>query len=71
MDGILIPGGFGGRGIEGKIATVKYAREHKVPFLGICVGMQCAVIETARNLCGLHDANSTEFDPTPKTRWWI
>ncbi len=66
VDGILIPGGFGTRGIEGKIATIKYAREHKVPFLGICVGMQCAVIEAARNLCGLHDANSTEFDPTTK-----
>lgn len=65
-DGILIPGGFGGRGIEGKIATVEYARTHKVPFLGICLGMQCTVIETARNLCGLHDANSTEFDPMTK-----
>lgn len=64
VDGILIPGGFGGRGIEGKIATVKYAREHKIPLLGICLGMQCVVIEAARNLCGLHDANSTEFDPT-------
>ena len=66
VDGILIPGGFGGRGVNGKIATIKYAREHKVPFLGICLGMQCTVIETARNLCGLHDANSTEFDPTTK-----
>ncbi len=66
VDGILIPGGFGTRGIEGKITTIKYAREHKKPFLGICVGMQCAVIEAARNLCGLHDANSTEFDPTTK-----
>ena len=66
VDGILIPGGFGNRGIEGKIATVKYARENKIPFLGICLGMQCTVIEAARNLCGLHDANSTEFDPTTK-----
>ncbi len=66
VDGILIPGGFGNRGIEGKIETIKYAREQKKPFLGICVGMQCAVIEAARNLCGLHDANSTEFDPTTK-----
>ena len=66
VDGILIPGGFGTRGIEGKITTVKFARENKKPFLGICVGMQCAVIEAARNLCGLHDANSTEFDPTTK-----
>lgn len=65
-DGILIPGGFGGRGIEGKIETVKYARENKVPFLGICLGMQCTVIETARNLCGLHEANSTEFDSITK-----
>ncbi len=65
-DGILIPGGFGGRGVDGKIATIKYAREHQVPFLGICLGMQCTVIEAARNLCGLHDANSTEFDPTTK-----
>ncbi|MBO4674901.1 MAG: CTP synthase [Elusimicrobiaceae bacterium] len=66
VDGVLIPGGFGTRGIEGKINTVKYARENKKPFLGICVGMQCAVIEAARNLCGLHGANSTEFDPTTK-----
>ncbi|MBO7191557.1 MAG: CTP synthase [Elusimicrobiaceae bacterium] len=65
-DGILIPGGFGGRGVEGKINTVRYARENKVPFLGICLGMQCTVLEAARNLCGLHDANSTEFDPTTK-----
>ncbi|MBQ8844268.1 MAG: CTP synthase [Elusimicrobiaceae bacterium] len=66
VDGILIPGGFGTRGIEGKIETVRYARENKVPFLGICVGMQCAVIEAARNLCGLTDANSTEFDDQTK-----
>ncbi len=65
-DGILIPGGFGNRGVEGKINTVRFARENKVPFLGICLGMQCAVLEAARNLCGLHDANSTEFDPTTK-----
>ena len=65
-DGILIPGGFGGRGVEGKINTVRYARENKVPFLGICLGMQCTVLEAACNLCGLHDANSTEFDPTTK-----
>lgn len=60
-DGILVPGGFGYRGIEGKILAVKYAREKKIPFLGICLGMQCAVIEFARNVCGL-SANSTEFD---------
>lgn len=63
-DGILIPGGFGGRGIEGKIATIKMARENKVPFFGICLGMQCAVIEFARNVCGLGEANSAEFDPS-------
>lgn len=65
-DGILIPGGFGSRGIEGKINTVRYARENKVPFLGICLGMQCTVIEAARNLCGLRSANSTEFKPNTK-----
>ncbi len=61
-DGILIPGGFGHRGIEGKIRAVQYAREHKVPFFGICLGMQCATIEYARNVAGLANANSTEFD---------
>src|SRR3972149_3296203 len=62
-DGILVPGGFGVRGIEGKIKAVRYAREKKVPFLGICLGMQCAVIEFARNVAGFHDANSSEFNP--------
>lgn len=62
MDGILIPGGFGYRGIEGKIAAVKYARENDIPFLGICLGMQVAVIEYARNVLGLSQANSHEFD---------
>lgn len=62
-DGILVPGGFGYRGIDGKIAAVRSARERGVPFLGICLGMQCAVIETARNMAGLDAANSTEFDP--------
>jgi CTP synthase len=62
-DGILVPGGFGKRGIEGKIRAVKYARENKVPFLGICLGMQCASIEYARSLAGLKKANSTEFAP--------
>lgn len=62
VDGILVPGGFGQRGIEGKIEAVRYAREKKIPFLGICLGMQCAVIEFARNVCGL-SANSAEFDP--------
>jgi len=61
--GILVPGGFGSRGIEGKIEAIRYARENKVPFLGICLGMQCAVIEFARNVCGMERANSTEFDP--------
>ncbi len=65
-DGILVPGGFGGRGIEGKLETVRYARENKIPLLGICLGMQCVVIETARNLCGLSDADSTEFNPQTK-----
>lgn len=61
VDGILVPGGFGDRGVDGKISTVKYARENKIPFLGICLGMQCAVIEFARNVCGFSGAHSTEF----------
>ena len=61
-DGLLVPGGFGNRGIEGKIATAHYARTNNVPYLGICLGMQIAVIEFARNVCGLKDANSGEFD---------
>ncbi|XP_062158374.1 uncharacterized protein LOC133865880 [Alnus glutinosa] len=63
VDGVLVPGGFGDRGVQGKILAAKYAREKKVPFLGICLGMQIAVIEFARSVLGLHDANSTEFDP--------
>ena len=62
LDGILVPGGFGVRGIEGKVAAIRYAREHAVPFLGLCLGLQCAVIEFARNVAGLEGANSTEFD---------
>ncbi|MDX1762939.1 MAG: CTP synthase [bacterium] len=62
VDGILVPGGFGDRGIEGKIAAIHYARTEKVPFFGICLGMQCAVIEYARHMCGLEQANSSEFD---------
>jgi len=63
VDAILVPGGFGERGVEGKIATVKYAREHKIPYLGICLGMQVAVIEFARDAAGLEGAHSTEFLP--------
>jgi CTP synthase len=62
VDAILVPGGFGSRGIDGKIHAVKVARENNIPYLGICLGMQIAVIEYARNVCGLEDANSTEFD---------
>jgi len=61
--GILVPGGFGDRGVEGKIKAIKFARENKIPFLGLCLGMQCAVIEFARNVCNFADANSTEFNP--------
>ena len=63
MDAILVPGGFGKRGVEGKIAAIRYARENGIPYLGICLGMQLAVIEYARHMAGLADANSTEFDP--------
>ena len=62
VNGILVPGGFGSRGVNGKIVAIKYAREHKVPFLGICLGMQCTAIEYARHVVGWKDANSTEFD---------
>ncbi len=64
VDGIVVPGGFGVRGIEGKIAAVRYARENGIPFLGLCLGLQCAVIEFARHRLGLVEAHSTEFDPT-------
>ena len=67
-DGILVPGGFGKRGIQGMIHAIKYARENKVPYFGICLGMQCATIEYARNVCGIADADSTEFDPESKNR---
>jgi CTP synthase len=63
VDGILIPGGFGVRGIEGKIGAIRYAREHKIPVLGLCLGLQCMVIEFARDLAGISGANSAEFDP--------
>jgi len=63
IDGIIVPGGFGVRGVDGKIAAIKYARDRQIPFLGLCLGMQCSVIEWARNVQGLIDANSAEFDP--------
>lgn len=63
LDGILIPGGFGVRGVDGKVEAIRYARENAIPFFGICLGLQCAVIEAARNLCGLEKANSSEFEP--------
>lgn len=66
VDGIIVPGGFGGRGIEGMISVVQYARENDVPFLGVCLGMQVASIEYARNVCGLKDANSIEWDTETK-----
>jgi len=67
FDAILVPGGFGSRGTTGKIRAIQYAREHKIPYLGICLGMQLAVIEYARNVAGLKQAHSTEFDPnTPE-----
>ncbi len=62
LDGVIVPGGFDVRGVEGKIKAIKYIRENKIPFLGICLGLQCAVIEFARNVCGLEKANSMEFD---------
>ncbi len=71
--GVLVPGGFGYRGVEGKIASIKYAREKQVPFFGICLGMQCVVIEYARNVAGIEDANSEEFaaDCTNKVVYWM
>ncbi len=68
FDGILVPGGFGKRGIEGMLNAIRYAREHKVPYFGICLGMQTACIEFARNVCGLRQANSSEFDPATEHR---
>lgn len=62
IDGVVIPGGFGERGVEGKISTIQYIREHKIPFLGLCLGMQCAIMEFARNKAGLKNAHSTEFE---------
>ncbi|MGH9813115.1 MAG: CTP synthase, partial [Candidatus Acidiferrales bacterium] len=68
LDGILVPGGFGKRGIPGMLNAIHYAREQKIPFFGICLGMQCAVIEFARNVCGLAEADSTEFNPSTSHR---
>jgi CTP synthase len=68
FDGILVPGGFGKRGIEGMLNAIRYARENKIPYFGICLGMQTACIEYARNVCGLADANSSEFDPATSHR---
>ena len=66
IDGLVVPGGFGNRGVDGKIEAVQYAREHQIPFLGLCLGMQCSVIDWAKHLAGLGDANSAEFDPGGK-----
>ena len=66
LNGVVVPGGFGYRGIEGKIGAIEYLRKNKIPFLGICLGLQCAVIEFARNVCGISEANSTEFSQTTK-----
>ncbi len=68
FDGILVPGGFGRRGVEGMLCAIRYAREFKVPYFGVCLGMQTMVIEYARNVCGLEQANSTEFDPATPDR---
>ena len=66
LDGVVVPGGFGYRGIEGKLKGISYLRENKIPFLGLCLGLQCAVIEFARNVCNIDDANSSEFSPNCK-----
>ncbi len=66
LDGVVVPGGFGVRGIEGKIKAIQYLRVNKIPFLGICLGLQCAVIEYARNVCGINEANSSEFSQNTK-----
>src|SRR5204862_7299428 len=68
FDGLLVPGGFGKRGIAGMLNGIRYARENKVPYFGICLGMQTACIEYARNVCGLRDADSSEFDPSTPHR---
>ena len=63
VQGILVPGGFGDRGIDGKLCAIQYAREHEIPFLGLCLGMQLAIVEFARHVCGMNDAHSIELDP--------
>ena len=63
LHGVIVPGGFGSRGVEGKVACVRFCREHGIPYLGICLGFQVAVIEFARNVLGLREASSAEFDP--------
>ena len=65
-DGIIVPGGFGSRGVEGKLAAIRYCREHKIPYFGLCYGMQLATVEFARNVLGLKGANTTEIDPKTK-----
>ena len=67
VDGILVPGGFGNRGTEGMILAAQYARVHKIPYLGICLGMQMAIVEFARHVLGYEDANSIELDPATDT----
>ena len=68
LSGLIVPGGFGIRGMEGKTEAIGFVRENKIPFLGLCVGLQCAVVEFARNVCGMEGANSTEFDPRQNIR---
>jgi CTP synthase len=66
LDGVIVPGGYGSRGVEGKIKAIEYCRKNKIPYLGLCYGMQLATIEFARNVCGLKDANTTEINPKTK-----
>jgi CTP synthase len=66
VDAVIVPGGFGSRGVEGKIATIRHCRENKIPYLGLCLGMQLMAVEYARNVCGMEGANSTEFDEKTK-----
>ena len=68
VDGVVIPGGFGIRGVEGKVGAIRYARESQIPILGLCLGLQCMVIEVARHMAGLEGADSSEFAPTRRIR---